>query len=61
MANYMLLYLERQPIEHKYSCHPNRRWEEKVKEGCKEKPHRRLWDIYEEHCLQGGPSKLDPW
>ncbi|AQK76511.1 hypothetical protein ZEAMMB73_Zm00001d018583 [Zea mays] len=49
------------PIEHKDSCHPSCRWEEKVKEGCKENPHRRLWDIYQEHRLQRGfcPARME--
>ncbi|PWZ29467.1 ATP-dependent DNA helicase PIF1 [Zea mays] len=48
------------PIEHKDPCHPSRRWEEEVEEGCKKEPHIRLWDIYQEHRLQGGSNKLDP-
>jgi hypothetical protein len=61
MANYMLLYLERQPIEHKDPCHPSRRCEEEVEEGCKKEPHIRLWDMHQERRLQEGPNKLDPW
>ncbi|PWZ40263.1 ATP-dependent DNA helicase PIF1 [Zea mays] len=47
-------------IEHKDPCHPNLRWEEEVEEGCKKEPYSRLWDMHQEHRIQGGPNKLDP-